>query len=271
VDQVVVNQDGSRTVTVQGTWTWQTQNNCGKARNGVGYQIDWFDNQTNPIGKAADPQGILYVGTAQDNIVHSDESLGESTAFGNAFWDGVPSSYLTHNSTSTTPTKTDAQNWLGECDQVNSSGETAGTWGPITHTYAASFTQKIELCPIMYDPHGGQDNSGKSSVKDITAGGQGYNNDNSYDTNQTGPGPGFCPQVTIPTLTTSASSAMAPDAIHDTATLTGTGGGSGSITFKLYQSGASCAGTPLYTNTVSTNGDGDYQSGDFSPTSPGSY
>ncbi len=114
----------------------------------------------------------------------------------------------------------------------------------------------------------------EKSVNDITAGANAstndYNNDNSYDTNQFSGGPGTCPVVTIPTLTTSASSAMAPNAIHDTATLTGTGGGTGSMTFKLYPSGANCAGTALYTNTVSTNGDGDYQSGDYSPTSPGS-
>jgi hypothetical protein len=271
VDQVVVNSDGSRTVTVEGTWTWQTQSKCATARNGVGYQIDWFDNTANPVGTAKDPSGILYAGDAQDNIVHSDESLGQSTAFGNAFWDGVPSSYLAHNTTDTTPDKTDASNWFGECDQVNSSGVTAGHWGPITHTYAASFTQAIQLCPIMYDPHGGHDNSGQSSVKDITAGGSGRNTDNSYETNQFTGGPGSCPKISIPTLTTSASSAMAPNAIHDTATLTGTGGGSGSITFNLYNSGANCTGTPLFTSTVSTNGDGDYQSGDFSPTSPGSY
>lgn len=275
VDQVVVNTDGSRTVTVQGTWTWQTQSKCSTARNGVGYQIDWFDNQTNAVGKANDPNGILYVGDAQDNIVHSDESLGQPTAPGNAFWDGVPSSYLSHNATSTTPTQTDAQNWLGECDQVNSSGVTAGTWGPITHTYAASFTQQIQLCPIMYDPHGGQDNSGKSGVNDITAGANAstnnYNNDNSYETNQFTGGPGSCPKISIPTLTTSASSATAPNAIHDTATLTGTGGGSGSIKFNVYPSNANCSGTPLFTSTVSTNGDGDYQSGDYSPTTAGTY
>src|SRR5579859_5344361 len=82
VDQVVVNADGSRTVTVEGTWTWQTQSKCATARNGVGYQIDWFDNTANPVGTAKDPSGILYAGDAQDNIVHSDESLGQSTAFG---------------------------------------------------------------------------------------------------------------------------------------------------------------------------------------------
>ncbi len=97
VNQVVVNPDGSRTVTVSGTWTWQTQNNCGTSRNGVGYQIDWFDNSANPVGTANAPSGILFAGDAQDNIVHSVEALGGSSTFGQAQFDGVPSSYLSHN------------------------------------------------------------------------------------------------------------------------------------------------------------------------------
>jgi hypothetical protein len=270
IEQVVVNSNGSTTVTVQGTWTWATQPKCSTARNGVGYQVDWFDNQVNAIGTAADPNGVLYVGDARDNIVHSVETLGGSNAFGSAFYDGVPSSYISHLSTTgTTPTATDAKNWFSQCPNVNSSGVTAGSWGPITHTYAPGATKPLRLCPIMYDPHGGHDNSGQSSMQDITAGGnaatKNYNGDNSYQTNQTGPGPGFCPTVFIPSLTTSASSAQAPGSIHDTATLSHTGGQSGSITFNLYPASANCSGTPLYTNTVSTTGDGDYGSGDFAP------
>src|SRR2546423_1735992 len=60
VDQVVVNSNGSTTVTVQGQWDWASQNNCPSARNGVGYNVDWFDNQTNAIGKTNSPNGILY-------------------------------------------------------------------------------------------------------------------------------------------------------------------------------------------------------------------
>ena len=274
VDQVTVNADGSRTVTVEGTWTWASQTKCSTARNGVGYQVDWFDNQTNAIGTSGSPDGILYVGDAQDNIVHSIETLGGSSVVGNAFFDGVPSSYLSHNTNSTTPTKTDAQNWLSQCDNVNSSGETAGTWGPITHTYAPSFTGPIELCPIMYDPHGGHDNSGQSSVKDITAGANAgtnsYSDDNSYQTNGTGPNGNSCPKISVPTLTTSASSAVAPDAIHDTATVTGSSG-AGTITFNLYTAGSACHGTPLFTSSVPASGDGSYRSGNYSPTSAGTY
>jgi hypothetical protein len=271
IDQVVINPDGSTTVTVQGTWTWASQTNCPAARNGVGYQVDWFDNTANAIGTNKSPNGILYVGDAQDNIVHSIETLGGSSTIGNAFWDGVPSSYTP----GTNPTATDAKNWFSRCDQVNSSGVTAGSWGPITHTYAATATQPLKLCPILYDPHGGHQDSGQSSVKDITAGAntgtKSYNDDNSYQTNGTGPNGNTCPVTLLPSLTTSASSATAPGSIHDTATLSNTGGQSGSITFNLYPAGANCTGTPLYTNSVSTNGDGDYTSGDYGPTSAGTY
>ncbi len=270
VDQVAVNADGSRTVTVEGTYTWASQNNCSTSRNGVGYQIDWFDNQTNAIGGNKSPNGVLYVGDAQDNIVHSVETLGGSSAIGNAFFDGVPSSYLAHNASSTTPTQTDAKAWLSECDGVNSSGVTAGTWGPISHTYAASFSGPITLCPIMYDPHGGRDNSGQTSVGDLTAGGQGHNDDNSYEGNGTGANGDSCPTINVPTLTTTASSATGGSAVHDTATLTGSNG-AGSITFNLYPAGANCSGTPLFTSNVSTPGDGDYPSQDFAPTTGGTY
>jgi hypothetical protein len=276
IDQVAINANGSETVTVQGQWDWASQNNCPSSRNGVGYNVVWFDNQTNAIGSSNSPNGILYVGDAQDNIVHSDETLGGSSAFGNAFWNGVPSSYgpFAGTSTNTTPTQTDAANWLGDCSGLNGSGVTSGQWGPISHTYAANATQPLQLCPILYDPHGGSQNSGKSGVKDVTAGANSsthdYNNDNSYETNGTGPDGNQCPKITLPMLTTSASAASSTGAIHDTATLTGATG-SGTITFNLYPAGSGCSGTPLYTNSVTTSGAGDYQSGDFSPSAGGIY
>ena len=79
VDQVVVNSNGSRTVTVQGTWNWTTQQNCPTSRDGVGYQVAWFDGNTaNPIGQQQLAQGIIYVGGSTDDIVHSIDVLGGS-------------------------------------------------------------------------------------------------------------------------------------------------------------------------------------------------
>jgi hypothetical protein len=274
VDQVIVNPDGSRTVTVQGTWNWaaSSEPNCPADRDGVGYQVDWSDNNANPIGQTNSPAGILYVGDATDNIVHSLDTLGGSNALGNAFYDGVPSSYLTHNTTSTTPAMTDAANWSSNCGTTTASGS-SGTWGPITHTYAASFSGPITLCPVMYDPHGKAVNNGGggSGAGDLTAGGAHNNNDNSYEGNGAVPGGNTCPRVTIPTLSTSASSANALGGqVSDTATLTGSSG-NGTITFNLYRSGANCTGTPLYTKAVPTTGDSQYQSGGFAPSASGTY
>ena len=276
VDQVVINSDGSETVTVHGQWDWASQNNCPQARNGVGYQVDWFDNQTNAIGQTNSPNGILYVGDAQDNIVHSDEAqppAGSGYATPGGPFAGVPSGYLSHNTTSTTPTQTDASNWFGDCPGLTN-GVTSGSWGPISHTYAASATQPLQLCPILYDPHGGQQNSGKSGVNEITAGANAsnnnYNNDNSYQTNGTGPNGNQCPVIKVPTLTTSASGPDQTGSIHDTATL-GNVTGSGTITFNVYHAGSGCSGTPLASFQVPTTGPGDYQSGDYTPSAPGSY
>jgi hypothetical protein len=160
------------TVTIEGQWNWTSQPNCPTTRNGVGYQVAWFDGNTaNPIGSGASPDGVLYVGDPIDNIVHSIETLGGSSAFGNAFWDGVPSSYLTHNTTNSMPTTTDAANWFSNCGNVDPTTKiSSGTWGPISHTYPTG-TTSITVCPVLYDPHGAYANSGKSTDEDITAGG----------------------------------------------------------------------------------------------------
>jgi hypothetical protein len=202
VDSIITNSGGSHTVTLEGQWNWTSQLKCLTTRDGVGYQVDWFDGHTaNPIGTATSPNGVLYVGDSVDNIVHSLDSLGGSNSptKGDAFFDGVPSSYLTHNTTNSTPKTADAQNWVSNCNNVNPSTQvSSGTWGPISHVYApgvASFT----LCPIMYDPHGTGTSSGgvigSSSVKDITAGGTGHNSDNSYEGNGSG---NHCLRSTFP-------------------------------------------------------------------------
>jgi uncharacterized repeat protein (TIGR01451 family) len=73
---------------------------------------------------------------------------------------------------------------------------------------------------------------------------------------------------------TAASSASNGDAIHDVATLSGaTANAGGTITFNLYgpSNTPDCSGDPIYTHTVDVNGPGDYNSGDFTPSGPGSY
>ena len=74
-------------------------------------------------------------------------------------------------------------------------------------------------------------------------------------------------------LATAASSETIGAAVHDIATLSGGLNPTGTITFNLYGPSASpdCSGAPVFTSTVSVNGNGDYNSGNFTPTTAGSY
>jgi hypothetical protein len=76
-----------------------------------------------------------------------------------------------------------------------------------------------------------------------------------------------------PTLATNASAAIAVGGqIHDTATVSGGSSPGGQITFSLYgPDDANCSGTAAFTDTKAVSGNGPYQSGDFSPTAPGTY
>jgi hypothetical protein len=77
---------------------------------------------------------------------------------------------------------------------------------------------------------------------------------------------GNCPSA----LTTTATSPVTVgDPIHDTAHLIVPAGAGGTITFHLY-SDAGCL-TEVFTSTVTVSGPGDYNSGDYTPTLPGSY
>jgi hypothetical protein len=210
---VVKNSNGTYTLTVQGTWSWATQTNCPTNRNGVGYNVDWFDGNTaNPIGTSSSPNGILYVGDSADNIVHSLENLDPSNT--DTAFPGVPANYLTHNTTSSAPNSTDAKDWASNCGSTDPTTKiSSGTWGPISHTYNTSGPFKV--CAVMYDPHGNGTasggNIGTSSVKDITAGGSGRNQDNSYEANGTGTTGNQCTTTTFtppsnpPTTTTTST------------------------------------------------------------------
>jgi hypothetical protein len=73
-------------------------------------------------------------------------------------------------------------------------------------------------------------------------------------------------------LTTDAGSARIGGQIEDTATLSGTRSGTGTITFKLYGANdQTCSAAPVATFIVNVNGDGDYNSPGYSPSSLGTY
>ena len=77
-----------------------------------------------------------------------------------------------------------------------------------------------------------------------------------------------------PKIVTSATqSATIGSAISDTATLSdATTNAGGTITFKAYgPNDANCTGTAAYSNTVNVSGNGDYNSGNYTPTASGTY
>lgn len=73
------------------------------------------------------------------------------------------------------------------------------------------------------------------------------------------------------TIVTNATSGTVGDGVTDTATLSGaTADAGGTITFNVFDNNE-CSGTPVFTDTVDVNGNGDYTSGVFTPDAPGSY
>jgi hypothetical protein len=77
-----------------------------------------------------------------------------------------------------------------------------------------------------------------------------------------------------PSIVTSASGPVTVGAaIHDTATLSGGYNPTGSITFKLWgpSETATCTGDPIFTADVTVNGNGSYDSPDYTTTAAGTY
>jgi len=82
--------------------------------------------------------------------------------------------------------------------------------------------------------------------------------------------------VATPTLNTQSSPSVAlGEATFDTASLSGGSSVSaptGTITFQLFgPNNDTCNGAPIFTSTVPVNGNGNYISGSFAPTTPGAY
>ena len=76
-----------------------------------------------------------------------------------------------------------------------------------------------------------------------------------------------------PTLSTQASASVILGAsISDTATIAGGSNPTGSIAFMAYgPNDATCGGNPAFVSSVPVNGDGQYSSGPFVPSAPGTY
>jgi hypothetical protein len=97
---LTTNPDGSKTVRVQGTWSWPSQNGCSN-RFGAGWAVAW--NDPNQPGNVVSGHGVtIYVGTPSDNNVHFNAAQ--------------------------------------PCGTLDADNHPHGSWGPEEHTYAAGTT-----------------------------------------------------------------------------------------------------------------------------------
>ena len=248
---IIVNSDGTRTLTVQGTWQWPSiTSDCNLTKAGAGYAVDWNDpsqagNALTTIGSVA-----ITAGTQTANALNPADDLVHATPPG-------------QDSTSTSV-------WRSGCGTfINPPGYNSGTWGPISHTYPASFTGAITVCPIFYDVHGTAGGA-PSSTTQITAGGSSRNTDNAVDESSQCPASTFKSQPAISATPPAATAAGSP--VHATAHLTGASAPGGSMTFTVYgPADASCSGPVAFSGTSTVNGDGDYTSPAFTPSQAGDY
>ena len=286
------NANGSFTVTVDGAWQWTTHHSdCNNDRSGVGYAIAWNDpsDPGNFVGKnglsaqvgttagntlGPDVASVLVNGkTIRLNANPMDGNLAHAAMPGND--PGLGPTTVTYNVAANggIPTQTDANNWISSCGTFNGTFNT-GTWGPISHTYPASFAGPIVICPIMYDPHQGPSGQPNGQPNQITAGGDKRNSDNSIETNGDTPLGNGCFTRTIPRVATSTKPTVPiGTAITDTATISGGNSPTGSITFQLFGPNDATCSTAIFTsNAVPVNGNGDYTSTpSFTPTALGTY
>ena len=185
---LVVNADGSRTLTVQGGtndttdpgWRWTTHHSdCNTDRSGAGVAMVWNDptQPGNPV-TGAGALGTFLLGTPTDNVVHpTPGAVVQDIA--------APSDYL---------------NWRGGCGTYQPVlGYNTGTWGPFSHTYPASVKGAISVCPLMYDVHGKTSGTAPNGIKEVTAGGNNHNGDNSLESNGGTPQGNGCFSTTFAT------------------------------------------------------------------------
>ena len=186
-------------ISLSGSWQWPTHSNdCNTDRNGVGYAVDWEDeNQPGNHVETLDDAGSIDVGAAAandyntaDNIVHPTRPEVEGTLFNDP---GNPNAYNA---------------WRSGCGTFDGNMP-VGIWGavdlvtgePVTctdettpsptclggsHVYTvASLEEGLTACAILYDVHGEDADSGgaPNQEKEVTAGGDDHNTDNGAEAN----------------------------------------------------------------------------------------
>jgi hypothetical protein len=271
----LVNNDGSVTVTMSGTWTWASQADC-TSRYGEGWAVDWWGISTD-----ATPANNFTLTNA--DIVSPPGTLTTASITATGTAPGTLSGGQFFHVSS---------NLNGEV--VNSTSGCTVTPGGITGLWSSTATYPNQqdipaaICVNMYDLHfAGTDP--KTADFDPSS-----NTDNSIHTNDFDPttGDGFCstPQIVTPSDTTTTTKASSPSVtlgsngtVTDTVTVTGTAAqGKPTGTVAFYVCGPTTANelcastaTPVGTANLPSSGDTGFvstgTSGSFTPTTPGTY
>ena len=175
---IVTNTNGSRTLTIQGQWQWPThKSDCSQDKRAVGFAVDWND-ATQPGNVVTTLNGqTIDVGAAAPNAFNAADNLVHHTGAGT---DSV-----------------DPNVWRGQCGAYNAAADyNTGAWGPISHTYPAG-TGPITICALMYDVHVKTNGGSPNGDKEIIAGGDKHNDDNSAEKNKNTPLGNGCFATTI--------------------------------------------------------------------------
>ena len=190
-----VNQNGSVTVVVSGSWSWgelagvQTspQNNC-DGRSGVGWSVDWWGMSTSPTAKSISPlTGSLVTPAASST---SGPTLTNGALAPTQNWQvksGAASGQFFHTSSlfngfeANLCPKTPANPGGNPDITLDANGAPSGHWSA-TATYPNLASVPPQICANFYDPHGSLGKFSTSAGDNTTADG-----DNSIKTNNFDP------------------------------------------------------------------------------------
>lgn len=169
---VVENADYTKTVTVKGSWKWTTHHtDCNKDRYAAGWAVNW--NDPDQIGN--------YVGTINNVAVKVGAAAANSRN---------PADNTVHYYPGPNPARCGV--YANHPDGSYNTGE----WGPLSHTYSSSVDlSKISVCVVVYDIHA--DKKDKPKERDLWAGGDNNNHDNSVQGNAKTPLGNQCTPVPV--------------------------------------------------------------------------
>jgi hypothetical protein len=144
---VVVNSDGSVSISLNGTWTWPGQDCAG--RYGEGFSVDWWGVSTSPTTSPAFDLTNATEVTGYNTISTGTLSEVGSLAIPGGTYFHVGQFY-TGQDVNSSNTCTDTVSGTGAGATVTSSGP----WSSAA-TYPSVSDVPPEICVNVYDEHGG--------------------------------------------------------------------------------------------------------------------